>query len=109
MSKLFQNKAFKLGVFFGIFLMLVFNLFSIFGMNHPPCHHCADWFGFPLPFYVRYLTDCELSKNISVICYTGEFSWFGTVANISIAIIFSFAVGLIFKFVREKYTAKRLK
>ncbi len=106
MSRLFQNKVVILGVLTGILIMIALNFYSIYRMTG--CHHCAFWFGFPLPFYVSYMTNCELSSEISFGCYTGEISWFGTIANLLISVIFSFVIGAVFKMIWGKFTTKRL-
>jgi hypothetical protein len=103
MNKLFRNKAFYLGFFIGILVIIILNLYTIY--LRTGCHHCAFWFGFPLPFYVSYITNCE-TENISFGCYTGEISWFGTVANILFTAIFCLVTGLVFKFVWSKISRR---
>lgn len=101
MSKLFKNKPFKYGFILGIVLSLIIQLFT----------------------YVDYLVSRErlihLSGiNIDVIWYWGlpfpifyggDFILRGLIGNILVAIIFSFIIGLIFKFVWSKISVRRLR
>ena len=108
MIKFLKNKTFIFGFFVGIVIAIFLNIYQIYTTENSPCHHCTYWYGFPLPFYERYVTSCEFSGGLSFGCYVSEFSWIGTIANILVAIFFSFVLGLIFKFVWSKIAARKL-
>ncbi len=79
--------------------MLLFLCVNIYSIYDIPCHHCVNWTGFPLPVFV------ELPP------FSGEkdFFWFSIVIDIFVAIFFSFIVGLIFKFIWSKISARRVE
>jgi hypothetical protein len=108
MRYLFKNKVFRLGFLVGVAILILLNLYQIFGTSHPPCHHCVDWLGFPLPFYQEYITSCKVGDG-SFGCYVGEFTLVGTILNIFITVLFSFFVGLFFKFVWSKFFSQKLQ
>lgn len=98
MSKLFQNRPFNIGFLFGLVLLALINYFSYLNLDSPKTSHSLHSFGFPFAVY-------EYGGFITI----EQILWFGLIADILIAIIFSFAIGLIFKFVWERFTTKRLK
>ena len=106
MSQLLKNKSFYLGFVVGILIMFALNLYTVYRMKG--CHHCNYFFGYPLTFYSGIITECVIG-NAGFICNVWEFSWFGAIVDVLTAVIFSFVVGLIFKFVWGKFTMKRLK
>ncbi len=99
MSKLLQSNAFILGFCSCVALFVALNYLSYFSpANMFSCDDCVIRFGFPFYFY-------EKGGFISI----KQFIWSGFFVDFGIAIIFSFAFGLIFKFVWEKLTMKKLR
>jgi hypothetical protein len=107
MNKLFQNKRFKFGFRFGMIFSFLIQIISfiiyaidLYTFENPQGVNIdMIWsFGFPIPiFYGGFL-----SPN-------GFIWWRGIIANLLFAVIFSFVVGMLFKFVWEKFTAKKLR
>ncbi len=85
MSKLFKNKVFRSGFLVGLIISAVVNYVDYIGkanINLPT--HTKNEFGFPFDFY-------RWGGYVSEV----EILWLGLIANILIAIIFSFLLGLI--------------
>ncbi len=95
MNKLFQNKAFDFGFFYGISTFITLNFLSYL-FNKIDCADCSYKFGFP--FYLH-----EYGGFTTV----DEFIWFGLIADIFIGVVFSFTVGLVFKFIWSKIFSHR--
>lgn len=96
-----KNKGFMYGFSFGISISLLIQIISFIiyfvsktNFRNPPgmSIDMIWWFGLPFPIY-----------------YGGKFVWGGTVANILTAIIFSLIIGLIWKFVWARISARKLK
>ncbi len=99
MSKLFQNTGFILGFCIGTVLFVGLNYLSYFSpANMFSCDDCMIRFGFPFTFH-------EKGRFFNV----NQFIWSGLVVDILVAITFSFVSGIIFKFVWEKLTMKKLR
>jgi ABC-type antimicrobial peptide transport system permease subunit len=98
MNKLFSKKTFKIGFFVGILVFIAINFFDFNTRYSEWCSNCDSGFGFPF----RLHEPGGLVSGWGVLFY-------GLVADILIATIFSFIIGLIFKFVWEKVAAKRLR
>ena len=99
MSKVLQSKAFILGFCSCVALFVALNYLSYFSpANMFNCDDCIIRVGFPFYFY-------EKGGFFGV----NQCIWAGLIADILIAIIFSFVIGLIFKFVWEKLTMKKLR
>ena len=95
MNKFYSNKAFKLGIFVGIFIYI-----SIYAYNSPParnrlCFDCYEVSGFPFNSY-----------ESGTILHLDRTLWFGQIANVLFAILFVFIVGLISNFVWSKKISK---
>lgn len=107
MSKLPENKGFKYGFKIGIILFLLAQLisflnyiFSVFRINTPPGVSVHGFWDIGFPFSMYYgMYDV----------FHGDLNFTGLIGNILIAIIFSVAVGLIFKFVQSKNSPRRVK
>ncbi len=96
MRKFYSNKAFKLGIFAGIFIYIF-----IYSSNCPPpkkylCFDCYETSGFPFASY-----------ESGTILHLDRALWIGQIANILFAILFIFAFGLIANFIRSKISIKR--
>ena len=99
MKNLIRNKVFFIGFIIGIFLFLLLNLWvEKIRRGTSICFDCVEKYGFPF-FYL------ESGGNPSFI----KTLWFGLIADISFAIVFSFFLGLFLKFVWSKITIKKLK
>jgi hypothetical protein len=108
MSKCLGDKSFKCGVVLGISLFLLAQIASFIvyvvsietfknppGMNIDKIWH----YGFPFPIYFG--AD-YYSFNAN------QFILGGIIVNILIALIFSFAIGLVFKLIWSKLASRRL-
>lgn len=106
MKTSFWNKTFIVGFLTGMLMIIVLNLLSV--MNANDCQTCNPKFGFPFSFYERVFTKCNSApdRSADIECFIWYFSSPKLVANILIAIIFSFIVGLIFKFIWEESQGK---
>jgi hypothetical protein len=107
MRSLIKNKLFILGFLSGVCLFVCLNIYQIFGVEHPQCHHCVIWYGFPLPFYEKFIAECEFSTS-SVAYYVGEFSLLGTISNILIIVVSSWLLGLVLRFFESKASSRIL-
>ncbi len=100
MKNLIKNSVFIRGFLCGLPLFIF--LTSVIEWDNKnrveSCYACEMTKGFPFAYY-----------NKGVLVGTGRLLWFGLIADILIAIVFSLVIGLIFKVVWEKFTAKRLK
>jgi glycerol uptake facilitator-like aquaporin len=95
MKKLFQNTLFIIG-FWGV--LIIFFLLNILPSTTDTLSNITSDFGFPL---VAYRTN--LSSNYSTYVF-----WYGLIADIVIALIGSFAMGLFLKFTWLKISSRRL-
>lgn len=92
------NKDFSLGFSIGIFLFSVLNYVSYLLSEHQGTHSYAR-FGFGFPFFIYDYKSSVARKGIDEI---------GLMFSILTALIGSFFIGLIFKFVRSNNTLHRL-
>ncbi|CAN5850268.1 hypothetical protein BH20ACI4_BH20ACI4_12710 [soil metagenome] len=92
MSKIFQNTTFILGFVFGILLFIGLNFYSL-SANHRGYIDGFGESGFPFSW-------------MDSGWFLQRIFWFGLIADILFAIIFSFILGSIFKFVWSKISAK---
>ncbi len=98
-AKLFQSTIFIVGFCISGMLFNALNYLSYFShANMFSCDDCIIRLGFPFYFYER-----------GGFFTVNQFIWSGLIADVLIAVIFSFVIGLIFKFVWEKIAAKRLR
>ncbi len=110
MKTVLKKKTFLVGLFAGLKLMTILNVFSFEGaFNVLPKRFCASWFGFPLPFYLEQAGRCELSGGLTFEGFDGYWLWWGAIGNLAFAALFAFALGSVAKAVGEKLTAKRLR
>src|SRR3712207_321621 len=105
MHKLISYAAFKIGFWSGIFLFVVLNLLSYELSRHKydtlPIKF-ADAGGYEMGFpFTLYVWSFGYPFNF-------YFVWSGLIADILIALVFSFVLGLIFKFVWSKSASRRL-
>src|SRR5688572_11398378 len=94
-SKLFKNKIFLFGFIIGIITFICLNYYSIMLAFEDMCLHCIRNFGFPFYFY-----------ESGTIAHYEEITYSVLIINILIAITCSFLIGLIFKFVWSKISAR---
>lgn len=93
-----RNQISIVGFYCGIVCFLSLNYYA-FIQNYGLCFGCVNSFGFPLTFYTvggGYITNTEIS-------------WNALIADILIAVIFSFYFGFISKFIWEKLITKKLR
>ena len=95
MSNFFSNKAFKLDIFSGIFLYAVIYIHNLPPVQKITCFDCEQPSGFPFISY-------QPGNAVTM----GYHSLFWQIANISVAILFIFAVGLTFSFIWSKTLKK---
>lgn len=96
MRKLFQNKAFKLGVFTGIFMYAAVYIYNLKPERKGICFDCDEPSGFP---FVSYQPGNALIQSHTI--------WSGFIANILIALLFIFGIGLLLSFVSSKIVSRR--
>lgn len=96
MRKLFQGKAFDFGFVAGIILFVFANMFTIPDSGNGICFDCYEAVGFPFTFHEK-----------GTILHLNQFVWAGVIADISIAIIFSVVLGLMFNYVWSKISMNR--
>ncbi len=93
MNKLTKNIAFKLGFLAGILFFVLANIFpALFNINSGICFDCYETYGFPFALY-----------ESGTVLHLNQFIWAGVVADISIAIISSLILGLVFKYIDQKF------
>ncbi len=98
MNKLIQNKMFKLGFFIGILFFICANIYTALpDRKGGICFDCYETYGFPFALH-----------ESGTILHLDEFIWAGAVADISMAIVFSLILGLIFKYVWSKVSLRRM-
>jgi small basic protein len=95
MKKLFQNTAFIIGFWSVIIILLVLNIIP--SETNKFSNIIIDR-GFPFLMYRE-----GISSNYSTYVF-----WSGLVANIVIALVCSFAVGLSFKLIWSRITSRQL-
>lgn len=106
MSKLFKERAFRYGFLLGFILFLiihVYNFWEIMTIVEPVSSQISIgliyYFGFPFPIFEW--------NHYSPIAR--QFYFLGLAVNMLIALIFSIVLGLIFKFIWSKISARKLK
>ena len=97
MSKLFKDKAFLIGFFCGVILFVCLNYYTVMQNYDGLCFDCIFYFGFPF-------TSVEHGGYVTRTII----HWLGLFADFLITLIFSFILGLIFKFVWSKIAARKL-
>jgi len=102
-NKLFQNTAFNLGFWGGITLFALLNM-SSYSKSYEDyvnlqSNISAGGYNGGFPF-MMYKTEIGYLNNSYVV-------WSGLVGNILITLVFSFVLGLIFKFVWLKIVSRR--
>lgn len=99
MNNLIKGKLFNIGFSFGIILIILGNFYTLLTDNSRAiCFDCYKTWGFPFVMH-----------ESGTMLHLSNFIWSGVVANVFIAIFFSFIVGLIFKFIWSKLPEKQLK
>jgi len=103
MKYLIQNKVFFAGFIFELFLFIILNIVS---QSTTPSF--VREYGFPFSLYEwRFGSETNKVGNLTIYdtVKVVRIVWSGVVANSFIALISSFIIGLIFKFVLTKITA----
>jgi hypothetical protein len=95
MRKYFQSISFCSGFALGLFVFVVRNCFSYLG-NRGSLIGQPYSFGYPFKLYLEngYSYDFYLKNGFT---NSSQILWLGLTANILVAVIFSFAIGYIFK------------
>ncbi|MDQ3181583.1 MAG: hypothetical protein M3Q33_13810 [Acidobacteriota bacterium] len=108
MNKLFQNTAFNLGFWCGLVLFAFINFLSYIKAIHEfstadfaiaPIRFSSGGYSFGFPF-ILYKTEIGYPNHF-------YFVWSGLIANILIAIVFSFIVGFVVNFMWSKIVSRR--
>ena len=108
MKKLLQNKSFDFGFVFGFVLFGLINYLtytkSYNDLINPPIsgiRFSLGYYkiGFPFSFYTAVFGNPNWDY----------FDWLGLITDIFIAVIFSFFLGLLFKFAWSKISSRRLR
>lgn len=98
MSNLFQSRPFNVGILCGLVLLAAVNYYSYLISGKSQTSHSVQKFGFPFTVY-------EYGGSVTF----ERILWFGLIADILIAVIFSLIVGLIFKLIGVKFTTREFK
>ncbi len=98
MKNLIKDKSFIFGFGFGLILIILANLYTLLPDNGILCFDCYQSWGFPFAIH-----------ESGTILHLSNFIWVGVVANFFLTAIFSFIIGLIFKFIWSKLQEKQLK
>jgi hypothetical protein len=96
MNKIFRSKAFVFSFLIG-FASFFFVTDYIDKKDRSICFDCGEKFGFPFHFL-------ETGGQV----FDRHYLWFGLIADVLIAVIFSFIIGLIFTFLWLKILSHRL-
>lgn len=106
MSRLFKNRAFKVGFSIGVILFLIIHFvdfLAVMNIEEPVTSQISIglvyYFGFPFPIFEW--------NHYSPIAR--QFRFFGLVANIFVAAVFSFVLSFISKFVWSQISSHRVK
>ncbi len=108
MKNLIKSKMFFVGFIIGAILFVALNLLS-----DSTTSYYVHQYGFPFSFHEWKLGD-SISQVGNLPLYEYEtiivdrFIWIGFIGNIFVTVIFSFVVGLVFKFVWSKIVSRRL-
>jgi hypothetical protein len=94
MKKYIQHIAPKIGFGRAILLFIGLNFYSLCA-NYGGCIDCYGDFGIPFT-----LADSNFMYM--------EFIWTGVIADFIFALICSYVIGLVYKSIRAKFTAKKL-
>ena len=92
MKKLIFSKAFQLGFWIGVFSIVIFNLLTFTIATESRVHHYVNRVGFPVAFY-------EWGGNP----YFERISQWGLALDIAVLLVYSFLVGLFFRFLWWQY------
>ena len=98
MKDLIRNKPFIIGFGFGLLLVLIANIYTLRPESGAICFDCYETWGFPFAMH-----------ESGTILHLSNFICAGVVANFFLTIVFSFIVGLVFKFIWSKFTSKTLR
>ena len=96
MKDLIKSNMFIAGFISGIFLFLCVNVYITIGI----CYHCVKYLGFPIVFY-------EDFRGIASEPILHRFFLSNLIADILAMFIFSFVLGLVFKFIWSKTVSRR--
>jgi len=96
MSKLFQNIVFILGLLCGTVFYFWITITIDRRSRGIPCFDCQWETGFPFAYHQE-----------SGFVEPSRYLWFGLIADVIIAVIFSFIIGLIFRFIWSKISSHR--
>ncbi len=108
MRDLIKSKVFIVGFMCGIFTFLCINIFIFFNSM---CHHCVNVAGFPIIFFAKFVGNFSFTPSEGLTNNVNNYEWFypfKLLADILIAVIISFIVGLILKFVWSRIVLRRL-
>lgn len=101
MNKIFQHKSFKIGFIIGILLFISANIYTTIpdrGKGEGFSFDGYETFGFPFALH-----------ESGTMAHLNQFIWAGVVADITIAIVFSFVVAILFDFIWTKFLSRRTK
>ena len=98
MKDFIKDKAFWVGFIIGILAVISGNIFSFFINFDAMCFDCYETWGFPFAIY-----------ESGTMSHLSRFIWAGVVANFFLTVVFSFILGLIFKFIWSKFQEETLK
>lgn len=82
-----RTKAFAVGFFGGLFLLVAVNLYGYNNMYEEECFDCIQGFGFPFRLY-----------ESGTILHLERILWYGLIADVLVAISVGIGIGLVCHF-----------
>lgn len=109
MKDLIKDKAFRFGFAITTCLFIGLNIFIYLYLLNKYNTHINESATSTMTFSMMYYVGLPFPNFIWTNYSNNYIIWQGIVGNIISMIIFSFLIGLIFKFVWSKFTSKQLK
>jgi len=101
MKNKFLRRSFVLGFVVGMITFTVLNIRSaipegFFKANRGICFDCYETYGFPFTMH-----------EYGTILHLDHFIWSGVVANLTVALVGSFLIGILFKYLGQFFVSRR--
>ena len=85
-----RTRAFSVGFFAGLFLLIAINMYGYNSMYEAECFDCVQGFGFPFRLY-----------ESGTILHLERFLWDGLIADVMVAVSVGVGIGLLFHFFKK--------
>jgi hypothetical protein len=101
MRKIILKRSFLFGFAVGMITSALLNISSampddFFSNNRGICFDCYETYGFPFTMH-----------EYGTILHLDHFIWSGVVANLTVALVGSFLLGIVFNFLGQFFASKR--